>query len=48
MGGDLNLVLDVDKDKKGGLARAHKKSLEVNKRFLSKLGFNRCMESFKL
>ena len=29
MGGDFNLVLDVDKDKKGGLARTHKKSLEV-------------------
>ena len=29
MGGDFNLVLDVNKDKKGGLARSHKKSLEV-------------------
>ena len=29
VGGDFNLVLDVDKDKKGGLARSHKKSLEV-------------------
>ena len=29
MGGDFNLVLDVDKDKKGGLAKSHKKSLEV-------------------
>lgn len=29
VGGDFNLVLDVDKDKKGGFARAHKKSLEV-------------------
>ena len=29
MGGDFNLVLDVDKDKKGGLARTHKKWLEV-------------------
>ena len=29
VGGDFNLVLDVNKDKKGGLARSHKKSLEV-------------------
>ena len=31
MGGDYNLVLDVGKDKKGGIARTHvhKKSLEV-------------------
>ena len=29
IGGDFNLVLDVEKDKKGGLARTHKKSLQV-------------------
>ena len=29
VGGDFTLVLDVDKDKKGGLARTHKKLLEV-------------------
>ena len=29
VGCDFNLVLDVDKDKKGGLARTHKKSLKV-------------------
>ena len=29
VGGDFNLVLEVNKDKKGGLARSHKKSLEV-------------------
>ena len=29
IGGDFNLVLEVEKDKKGGLARTHKKSLEV-------------------
>ena len=29
IGGDFNLVLDVEKGKKGGLARTHKKSLEV-------------------
>jgi len=29
VGGYFNLELDVDKDKKGGIARTHKKSLEV-------------------
>jgi len=29
IGGDYNLVLEVEKDKKGGIARTHKKSLEV-------------------
>ena len=29
IGGDYNLVLDVEKDKKGGLAKTHKKPLEV-------------------
>ena len=29
IGGDYNLVLDVEKDKKGGLAKTNKKSLEV-------------------
>ena len=29
VGGDVNLVRDVNKDNKGGLARSHKKSLEV-------------------
>ena len=29
IGGDYNLVLDVEKDKKGGLAKTHKRSLEV-------------------
>ena len=28
IGADFNLTLDVEKDKKGGLARTHKKSLE--------------------
>ena len=32
--GDFNLVLDVDKDKKGGLARTHKKIAGSDKRFL--------------
>ena len=29
IGGDFNLVFDVEKDKKGGIARTHKRSLEV-------------------
>ena len=29
IGGDYYLVLDVEKDKKGGLAKTHKKPLEV-------------------
>ena len=29
IGGDYNLVLDVENDKKGGLAKTHKKPLEV-------------------
>ena len=29
IGGDYNLVLDVEKDEKGGLAKTHKKPLEV-------------------
>lgn len=29
VGGDFNLVLNVDKDKKGGFVRFYKKSLEV-------------------
>lgn len=37
VGGDFNLVLDVDKDKKGGLARTLKKSLEVINDFSDKL-----------
>ena len=39
IGVDFNLVLDVEKDKKGGLARTHKKSLEV---------INRASESLDL
>ena len=37
MGGDFNLALDVDKDKKGGLARTHKKSREVITNFFENL-----------
>ena len=35
--GDFNLVLDVEKDKKGGLARTHYKSLEVINNFSENL-----------
>ena len=31
IGGDFNLVLDPEKDKKGGLARTHKNALKVIK-----------------
>ena len=37
VGGDFNLVLDVEKDKKGGLARTHYKSLEVINNFSENL-----------
>ena len=37
IGGDFNLVLDVGKDKKGGLARTHKKSLDVISTFCESL-----------
>ena len=37
VGGDFNLVLDVDKVKKGGLARTHKKSREVITNFFENL-----------
>ena len=37
IGGDFNLVLDLEKDKKGGLARTHQKSLEVTKTFCEDL-----------
>ena len=31
--GDFNLVLDVEKDKKGGIPRSHKKSLEAIQKY---------------
>ena len=37
VGGDFNLVLNVDKDKKGGLARTHKKTREVIADFFENL-----------
>ena len=37
IGGDFNLVLDVGKDKKGDLARTHKKSLDVISTFCESL-----------
>jgi len=37
IGGHFNLVLDVGKHKKGGLARTHKKSLDVISTFCESL-----------
>ena len=37
IGGDFNLVLDINKDKKGGLAKTHQKSVEVIKDFANEL-----------
>ena len=37
MGGDFNLVLDVEKDKTGGLARTHKNALKVIRDFSENL-----------
>ena len=38
IGGDFNLVLDVEKDKKkGGISRTHKKSLEIINNFCESL-----------
>ena len=36
-GGDFNLVLDVEKDKKGGISRTHKKSFEIINNFCESL-----------
>ena len=47
IGGDFNLVPEVEKDKKGGLARTHKKSLEVINVFCENLDDNRGLESLK-
>jgi len=38
IGGDCNLVLDVEKDKRGGLARTHKNALNVITDFSENLG----------
>ena len=38
IGGDFNLVLDVEKDKRGGLARTHKNALKVIQDFSENLG----------
>ena len=37
IGGDFNLVLDVEKDKKGGTSRTHKESLEIINNFCESL-----------
>ena len=38
IGEDFNLVLDVEKDKRGGLARTHKNALQVIRDFSENLG----------
>ena len=38
IGGDFNLVLDVEKDKRGGLARTHQKAWKVIQDFSENLG----------
>jgi len=38
IGGDFNLVLEVEKDKRGGLARTHKNALKVIQDFSNNLG----------
>ena len=37
IGGDYNLVLDINKDKKGGLAKTHQNSVKVIKDFVNEL-----------
>ena len=40
IGGDFNLVFDVEKDKRGGLARTHKNALKVIRDFSENLGLS--------
>ena len=37
IGGDFNLVFDLDKDKKGGIAKTHNKSVKVVQEFMENL-----------
>ena len=37
IGGDYNLVLDLDKDKRGGLAKTHQNSVKIVQEFSEKL-----------
>ena len=37
IGGDFNLVLNIEMDKKGGLAKMHTKAVKVNKDYMAKL-----------
>jgi len=46
IGGDFNLVLDVEKDKRGGLARTHKNALKVIRDFSENLGLT-YLETFQ-
>ena len=47
IGGDFNLVLDVKKDKRGGLARTHQKALKVIQDFSEKSWFEWYLETFQ-
>ena len=37
LGDDFNLVLDIDMDKRGGLAKTHTKAVEVVKDYMAEL-----------
>ena len=45
IGGDFNLVLDLDKDKKGGRARTHSESVKVLQSFMAK---HNLMDSWRI
>ena len=48
IGGDFNLILDLDKDKKGGRYKTHTRSVKALKEFIAKLDLiDACMEGFK-
>ena len=40
IGGDFNLVLDIEKDKKGGLPKTHKNALKILQEFSENLHLN--------
>ena len=44
LGGDFNLVLNLEKDKKGGLAKTHTKAVNVINEHAKKIRLGRCME----
>ena len=39
LGGEYNLVLDLDKDKRGGLSKTHENSVKIVQEFSDKLDF---------